>query len=278
MTTALGWTCNPSSVKPTVGIVITNYNHAEYLRGAVDSALAQTRPADEILVVDDASTDTSSEVLNALPGTVRVLRREENGGVVAARNTGLSAIATDFVVYLDADDELLPRFLEVTLRAYSLPLRKSVGFVYAPARMVNLARGGRGYMHARGFERQRLAEFNFVSNTSLILRRALLDVGGYATEMEDVGHEDWDVFLSMVEKGWRGRLVARPLFLYRTLQGSRNELSMARMEDVRRVLEQRHPWIAEEQPSVALRKARRAVVAARQAGWRWIDERAWSYG
>ena len=259
----------------TVTIIITNYNHGDLLPRAVASVLSQTRPADRVVVIDDCSTDRSETVLAQLAATVEVIRREINGGVVAARNQALAAVETEFVVFLDADDELLPDFLKVTLRAFRRRPNSRLAVVYTPARMTNGS--AHGYMHSRGFDRSRLAQQNYIANTSLIRRAALLDVGGYAAEMEKVGHEDWDLFLTLAERGWRGRLVARPLFLYRTLAGSRNIQSLERETEVRQVIERRHPWVAapvlRPRPTAMIL---RAVTAARQRMWREVDFRRWT--
>jgi GT2 family glycosyltransferase len=82
----------------------------------VRSALAQTRPPDEIIVVDDASTDESTEVLGTLP--VVLLRHAQNQGPAAARNTALGVASGDIVLYVDADAYAEPHLIEVLLRAY----------------------------------------------------------------------------------------------------------------------------------------------------------------
>jgi glycosyltransferase involved in cell wall biosynthesis len=90
---------------PLVTVVIPCFNYARYLPAAIASVRRQNYENVEILVVDDGSTDDSVEV--ALTFEVPVIRRV-NGGVGAARNTGLAAARGEFVVFLDADDELLP--------------------------------------------------------------------------------------------------------------------------------------------------------------------------
>ena len=90
---------------PLITVVIPCYNQAHFLGAALDSIAAQTYPAIQTIVVDDGSTDGSASV--ASERRVQVLR-QSNQGVGAARNAGLRAATGDFVVFLDADDELLP--------------------------------------------------------------------------------------------------------------------------------------------------------------------------
>ncbi|HOU42237.1 MAG TPA: glycosyltransferase [Promineifilum sp.] len=94
----------------TVGI--TSYNQRDYLIAAIDSVLAQTYLPAEILIVDDASTDDSPQVISAYagrhPDIVRPLLLTRNGGVNAARNHILNAATGDYLAFLDGDDRWLP--------------------------------------------------------------------------------------------------------------------------------------------------------------------------
>ena len=90
----------------SVTIVITTYNHARFLGEAIASAIRQEHPADNIIVVDDGSTDGTAEVVTQFKGVDYV--RQENKGLSSARNTGLAKCTTDYVTFLDADDRLLP--------------------------------------------------------------------------------------------------------------------------------------------------------------------------
>jgi glycosyltransferase involved in cell wall biosynthesis len=94
-----------------VTAAITTYNRASYLAGALDSVLAQTRAPDEVLVVDDGSTDETPSVLAAYEGRIRVVR-QANGGRSAARNTAVEEARTPFLSFLDSDDRWTPDKLE----------------------------------------------------------------------------------------------------------------------------------------------------------------------
>jgi glycosyltransferase involved in cell wall biosynthesis len=96
-----------------VSVVIPCYNQAHFLSEAIESVLAQTYPHFEIGVVDDGSTDNTQEVASRYPG-VRCVR-QENLGLAEARNTGIRRSNGSFLVFLDADDRLLPNALEAGL-------------------------------------------------------------------------------------------------------------------------------------------------------------------
>lgn len=90
-----------------VSIVINNYNYERYLRAAIESALNQTSPQVEVIVVDDGSTDHSREVICDYGDRVIPIFKN-NGGQASAMNVGFARSHGDFVIFLDADDILLP--------------------------------------------------------------------------------------------------------------------------------------------------------------------------
>jgi glycosyltransferase involved in cell wall biosynthesis len=98
-----------------VSVVIPCYGQAHYLGDAIESVLAQTYPHLEIVVVDDGSMDNASSIASRYPG-VRCVR-EDNAGMAEARNVGIRSTNGDFLLFLDADDRLLPEAVEAGLRA-----------------------------------------------------------------------------------------------------------------------------------------------------------------
>jgi Glycosyl transferase family 2 len=105
----------PAPEADLVSIIIPCYNQAHFLHKAIESALTQTYPRREVLVVDDGSTDRTAQVAMTYP-KVRYIR-QENSGVSAARNTGLKQSRGEYLVFLNADDRLLPKALEIGVNA-----------------------------------------------------------------------------------------------------------------------------------------------------------------
>lgn len=116
-----------------VSVVIPIYNQARYLGEAIDSVLAQSYPHREIVVVDDGSSDDPASVVSRHPG-IRFVR-QENAGSAAARNHGIRESHGAFLVFLDADDRLVPDALE---RGHAvLSARPGCALAYGRARMIS---------------------------------------------------------------------------------------------------------------------------------------------
>jgi|GEM_PF-253863 len=109
---------HPESASLT--IVICNYNYARFLRGAIDSALAQTQtaPAVKVMVIDDGSTDGSREILHGYGDRIEAIC-QANGGQVSAYNHALRRVTTPYVIFLDADDLLEPDAAATVLAAFA---------------------------------------------------------------------------------------------------------------------------------------------------------------
>ena len=97
--------------EPTISVVIPLYNKQLEIGAAVRSALAQTRPPQEIIVVDDGSTDGGAEIVRAIGSPLVRLVRQSNAGVCAARNRGIAESTGEYIALLDADDAWEPGFL-----------------------------------------------------------------------------------------------------------------------------------------------------------------------
>jgi glycosyltransferase involved in cell wall biosynthesis len=115
---------------PLVSVIVVNFNYGRFLGAAVDSVFGQTYPNIECIVVDNASTDETGQVLRAIEAryaNVKTIRRTDNGGQTRAALEGFVASAGPYVIFLDADDLLLPNCVETHVFIH-LSLRIHVGF------------------------------------------------------------------------------------------------------------------------------------------------------
>lgn len=102
---------------PLVSIIVNNHNYAEFLPAALESALSQSYAPCEVVVVDDGSSDGSREVIEAYRGEVRAVF-QPNAGQAAALNAGFEECEGEIVLFLDADDVLLPRAVERVVKSF----------------------------------------------------------------------------------------------------------------------------------------------------------------
>jgi glycosyltransferase involved in cell wall biosynthesis len=195
---------------PLVSVVIPCYKQAHFLGEAIESVLAQSHPRFEVIVVDDGSPDNTSEVAARYPG-VRCIR-QENQGLSGARNTGLSESKGSYVVFLDADDRLLPRALEAGLECFEA--HPECAFVYGDYRViaVNGSVAGKSRQRVVGKDRYLgLLQDNYITmHATVMYRRDVFDlVGGFDTSVN--GAEDYDMYLRIARRFpiyGHGRLVA----------------------------------------------------------------------
>ncbi len=100
----------------TVAVLMPCFNNAAYVAAAIESVLAQTQPADEIVIVDDGSTDDSAKIISTFGPSVQLFR-QPNTGRAAAMNRSLAAAQCDLVAIIDADDLWRPELLEKNVAA-----------------------------------------------------------------------------------------------------------------------------------------------------------------
>lgn len=177
----------------SVSVVITCYNHARFLGEAIESVRSQDYAASELLVVDDGSTDDTAEVANCYK-EVRTIR-QENRGLAAARNTGLHASSGDYLVFLDADDRLLPNALAAGVDC--LDQHPECAFVYG--RYYHISVDGSplplGTSHIENADYAALLRFNVIGmHATVMYRRPVLEsLKGFDTSFKAC--EDYELYL-----------------------------------------------------------------------------------
>ena len=201
---------------PKLSVVITCYNLGQYVDEAVDSVLAQTRHDFEIVIINDGSTDPATNALLAdyrKPYT-RVVRTE-NRGLAAARNLGITLSRGDYLCALDADDRLAPTYFEKAARL----LDDDPSLTFVSSWLETFGDEVWVWKQDRCDLATLLGECT-VSTAALVRAAALRTVGGYDERMPHPGYEDWDLWISLVEQGFRGTIVPEILFYYRRRPGS----------------------------------------------------------
>jgi glycosyltransferase involved in cell wall biosynthesis len=222
--------------QPLVSIIIPCFNYGQFVHEAVESALNQSHPTCEVLVVDDGSTDDSVQILQTFGSRIQLIQ-QQNAGVVAARNRGWRASHGDFVMFLDADDLLPPAFVAQLLMA--LNADPSVAFSYGDTQFF-----GHEAALVRGcpWNVRKLLYRNYVFPSALMRRRALEKVGGFTAQTHlSFSFEDWDLWLTLAEAGFKGVYVPGVALQYRYHGAGRNAQGLHRRALLESELANRHP-------------------------------------
>ena len=200
---------------PLVSVIIPAYNAGQFIREALDSALAQTWQDTEIIVVDDGSPQLAAWVTLVYPGRVTYVWKT-NGGPASARNAGIRRSRGEFLAFLDADDVWEPDKLATQLAAFQQ--HPEAGMVYAAVRKIDEA--GRPVASApvrrpSGRIAAELFMGNVIPTSTVVIRRKCLEaVGLFDESPELISVEDYDLWLRFAER-FDVVAVDRPLVRYR---------------------------------------------------------------
>ena len=207
------------TMAPRISVLMPCFNHGIFIGEAIRSVLDQTVSDAEIIVVDDGSTDQSTvELLTGLRVPRTTVLRTANRGLPAARNFAAHHARGDVFCALDADDRLAPKWFERALDV--LDAQPDVAFV---SHWLETFGDERWTWTPASCDLPALLARNTVNGAALVRRTAFDAVGGYDESMRD-GCEDWDFWLRLVERGYRGVIVPEVFFYYR-----RNAASMSRV-------------------------------------------------
>jgi glycosyltransferase involved in cell wall biosynthesis len=183
----------PVESRDRVSVVIPAYNAADCVGQAIQSALAQTCPPLEIIVVDDGSADRTVSVAESFGSSVLV-KRKSNGGPASARNWGANLARGEWIAWLDADDWWAPTKLEKQLSLVDSP---EIGLVHT---LANSSRPG----VPRELTFDQLWQDNWIINSSALIRKsAFREVGGCVDDKALIGVEDYNLWLRIAAAGWR---------------------------------------------------------------------------
>jgi glycosyltransferase involved in cell wall biosynthesis len=263
---------------PRVSVIIPAYNAELYLRETLESVEAQTYSDWEVVIADDASTDRTVETARSFGERCTVLSTDVNEGPAAARNRALRQASGELVVFLDADDFWLPTYLDRLVNLYDEGLASGgrVGIVTCDARRLS-SDGYRPqtYFEVYGFPAEvtvtGMLEANPIYGGALAPYALVEGLGGFCPEL--FGTEDWDLWLRIVEMGYRVLVIPEALAVYRDqpTSVSTNLIRMARSRQLtyRRALDRgrltaRQRWIARRE--MRLQRAVEEIGLARSPG------------
>jgi hypothetical protein len=247
--------------RQTVAVVIPCFNQARFLPAAVASVRGQRYEPVECIVVNDGSTDDTAEAASALG--VRVIE-QSNRGVSAARNAGLTAARSDLVVFLDADDELLPDAVASGVAA--LASDPTAAAVVGRCQAMSVDGRPLPAVHhdvdpSMLYEEWLSRNFVWTPGAAMFRRDVLVEIGGFPEGLGPAA--DYDVYLRLA-RARRVRFIARDLVRYRQHEGSMSRDPALMLRSTLAVLRREH---REAPPSL------RARIGQGRKSWReWYGE------
>ena len=196
------------SARADIGVVITTHNYGHYLAACLESVLSQTLLPCQVVVVDDASEDNAADVAASFSDVAYCRVDFRNGN--RARNFGFLKVSTPYVAFFDADNVMMPRFLEVLYEA----LQAVPHATYAYGDRIVFADGElqRGEREVSGpFDVRRLRAGNYIDLAALIRSDKF---PGFDPAVRR--YQDWDLWLNIaLKQGGIGQYMPEPLFYYR---------------------------------------------------------------
>lgn len=203
--------------KPLVSIIIPAYNMEAYLKDAIESALAQTWPNCEIIVVNDGSKDKTEEIAKSFESRGVILINQENKGLAGARNTGIKNARGNYIALLDADDLFLPEKIEKQVEY--LEGHSGCGVSYCglyhfyedrPKDLLSLDYN----FYSGEMAKNNILYKNFINPLSVVIRKESTDKIGLFNE-DFKRTEDWEYWVRLMFGGISFEYLDEPLAKYR---------------------------------------------------------------
>lgn len=216
-----------------VSIIVPCYKQAHLLGETLQSVLDQSYSHWECIIVNDGSPDHTEEVANEWCSKDSRFQyiSKINGGLPAARNTGISKANSSYILALDSDDILHKNFISTLLP--TLEEHKEIAIVTCYRNFFKTHIDDISYVHkAHGTTYRDFMFENVLMPSSLYRKECWKEVGGYDESMTK-GFEDWEFWLSVTKRGWKYHVIEESLFFYRkakesmlidTLKNHRNDV------------------------------------------------------
>ena len=198
--------------KPLVTVYITNYNYGDYVQQAIESVLGQSFQDIELIIIDDGSTDGSSDIISRYEDVSKIICiHQENRGLVHSSNIALRLSRGKYIMRLDADDYLVPQALEVLVS--EMERDSETALVFPDYYLIDREGSVTGQIHRHNFQTDvDLLDQPAHGACTLIRKSILISVGGY--DQSFFIQDGYDLWLNIIDK-YPIRNVNLPLFYYR---------------------------------------------------------------
>lgn len=203
--------------KPLISIIIPCYNDAQFISQSVNSALNQTYPNKEVIVVDDGSDEETKSVLKKLTPKITKLITQKNQGQSVARNTGIRKARGEYILNLDSDDFFEASFCEKAIKKFQkyneIKIVTCQATRFSKYGNIDVFTPMGGYLENFLFN-------NSAFGSSMFKRKDWESCGGYEEDLPILGFEDWEFYIQILKHGGYAYVLNETLFNYRIREGS----------------------------------------------------------
>ena len=253
-----------TGIAPRLTVVIPCFDQGELLLEAVASVARSVPVPHELIIVNDGSREPRTlEILETLRLAGYRIIDQENRGLAAARNRGIEAATTPYVLPLDADNRLRTGFAEPALE--QLDAAPEIGVVYGDRQDFGLRSLT---VDVPLFDLDRMLASNAIDACALVRKQVWYECGGYDQDMPAPGWEDWDLWLGAAARGWRFCHLPGAAFDYRVRPGSMVSGfadEQARLPVLRYLVAKHHKLYVEGLPGLLLASQRSETALFEEA-------------
>ncbi len=265
---------------PLISIIIPTYNHAGYLKEALDSLVAQTYQNWEAVVINNYSEDNTVEVVSSFDDSrIRIVNFHNNGVIGASRNVGIKLSNGEFLAFLDSDDTWYPEKLSICIKCFN----ESIDLVCHGLRTI-------GYREENiycGPEKRVTYDFllhkgNCLTPSATIVRKDLVNlVGGFSENPSIVTSEDYHLWIKLAKQGAKIKCIRTILGNYRIHANNQSSAVLRHLNSILQVIEDFYPenTVLSFKTSIKIRKRKSIAFygAARALQKNKEFERAWAF-
>lgn len=212
-----------------VSIIIPCYNKEKYVKEAVESAINQTYKNIEIVCIDDASTDNSRVILKEITekyNNLVLIEEDKNIGVCRARNKAIEISSGEYILPLDADDTIEPTYVEKAIDIFNK--NPNIDVIYSRVRHLITKKE-----MCKPCDTNNLLLGNYITCSSVFKKSDFQKFGGYDIAFNEIGCEDWDLYLKFFENNLKFYQIDEILFNYRQeLDGNRTIVQINSYEEI----------------------------------------------
>jgi glycosyltransferase involved in cell wall biosynthesis len=202
---------------PKISIIIPCYNSGAYLPEAIESITNYPREFDyEVIIVNDGSSDEKTiDLLKQLGNTYTVIN-QENKGPAAARNAGVKAAKTDYLLFLDSDNKIRPNYINLGIEL--LDTQKEFDILYGNPHFFGDV-GNRTFAPQK-YDLLKMMEGNFIDMCAIVRKSVWEKLNGFDETKVLIGHEDWDFWIRAGQAGFQFYHIDEILYEYRIREDS----------------------------------------------------------